>query len=145
MHHLYEYELFDLIVSRVRTGTPYIGWSAGSNITGLSISTTNDMPIIEPRSFRAFGFFPFQINPHYINLPLNGHNGETRDQRLAEFIVLNPKVPVVCMPEGTLLHLEGGSIIYKGITDGLVLSSGEGNKVKRRSITPGSILPDVLI
>jgi len=68
LHDIYELGLFEIIQQKVNSGTPYIGWSAGSNIAGKTIGTTNDMPIIEPKTFEAFGFLPFQINPHYINV-----------------------------------------------------------------------------
>ena len=73
---------------------PYAGWSAGSNMACPTIGTTNDMPIIQPESFRAIGLIPFQINPHYLDAHPEGHAGETREQRIAEYIVLNPNVYV---------------------------------------------------
>ncbi len=114
LHHLYEYELIGAISNHVKAGKPYVGWSAGSNIAGLSIGTTNDMPIIEPKSFKALGFFPFQINPHYINFRQDGHNGETRDERLHEYLKVNREATIVGLPEGSALQLEEGVLKLAG-------------------------------
>ncbi len=94
----------------VRGGKPFIGWSAGSNLACPSIRTTNDMPIVEPRSLAAMGLVPFQLNPHYTERSLARHGGETRDQRIAEFQALNPGVPVLGLREGSLLRLERGRL-----------------------------------
>lgn len=114
LHHLYEYELMDLIKTKVNSGTPYIGWSAGANIAGLTIGTTNDMPIIEPKSFKALGLFPFQINPHYLNVKAKGHNGETRDERLSEYLKVNPNALIIGLPEGTALRMEEAILTLLG-------------------------------
>ena len=95
---------------RVRGGVPYIGWSAGSNLACPTIRTTNDMPVVEPRSLAAMGLLPFQLNPHYTERSLSGHGGETRDMRIAEFLALNPGVRVLGLREGSLLRLEGGRL-----------------------------------
>lgn len=99
---------------RVRAGMPYIGWSAGSNLACPTIRTTNDMPIIWPASYEALDLVPFQINPHYTALLPPEHQGETRDDRLKEFMHLNPGVPVLGLPDGTALRLDGGRLSLLG-------------------------------
>lgn len=114
LHDLYQLQVMELIKEKIKSGTPYIGWSAGANLAGATICTSNDMPIINPGSFAALGFLPFQINPHYYNQPITGFNGETRDQRLTEFLQLNPTKQVVALPEGTALLLEEGKLKLLG-------------------------------
>lgn len=130
LHDLYHYELVKIIITKVQNGAPYISWSAGTNLTGLSIRTTNDMPILQPQSFTAFQFFPFQINPHYYNEVREDFHGETRDQRLEEFVKVNPDIPVVCLPEGTWLQAEEGNCIFEGRQQGIIMSSENGTIVR---------------
>ena len=117
-----EQNLTIAIKERVNDGTPYIGWSAGSNIAGPSIKTTNDMPIVEPPSFDALDLISFQINPHYTEKTIVGHNGESRKQRLKEFLSLNPESKIMAVPEGCYVEVMGEEIIYKGIEAGKLLS-----------------------
>lgn len=134
LHDVYHYHLFETIQKKVASGTPYIGWSAGANISGRSIATTNDMPIIQPKSFTALGFLPFQINPHYINQTMENHNGETRDQRLEEFTVLNPSVPVIGLPEGTALLLQNGTLHFTGEKEGVWFQCEPNGQPQKRTI-----------
>ena len=84
---------------------PYIGWSAGSNMACPTIKTTNDMPISEPKNFNALGLIPFQLNPHYLDANPEGHAGETREQRIEEFLVANKDMYVAGLREGCILKV----------------------------------------
>ncbi len=98
----------------VLTGTPYVGWSAGSVVATPSIATTNDMPIVDPGGFDALGLVPFQINAHYTNALPTGHQGETRNQRIAEYLTLNPAHSVLALPEGNWMEWRHGQASVQG-------------------------------
>ena len=102
--------LMQAIRRKIQSGAPYVGWSAGSNVCCPTICTTNDMPIVQPESFRAIGAVRFQINPHYLDANPDGHAGETREQRLLEFIAANPRRYAVGLREGCMLRLEDGRL-----------------------------------
>ncbi|RAX58388.1 dipeptidase E [Helicobacter monodelphidis] len=106
-HQLHKNDLVEIITKRVNEGVPYVGWSAGSNVAGATMKTTNDMPIAEPQSFNTFNIFPHQINPHFISGKPIGHNGESREERLEEFLILNQESIVYALPEGVALWLNG--------------------------------------
>lgn len=114
LNQLYNNDLINVIRKNVVNGMPFIGWSAGSNIAGPTIKTTNDMPIVEPPSFDALNVVPFQINPHYTEEILPNHGGENRIDRINEFVALNPKISVVGIPEGNLLIVEGEAVTIVG-------------------------------
>jgi dipeptidase E len=106
--------LLPLLRERAHAGMPYMGASAGANLGGPTIRTTNDMPIVQPASFAALGLVPFQINPHYLDPdPGSAHMGETREQRLREFHEENA-TPVVGLREGAWIRAEGGKIWLGG-------------------------------
>ena len=109
-----EQGLIEAIAERVNEGVPYVGWSAGSNVTCPTLCTTNDMPIVEPLSFRTMGLIPFQINPHYLDINPAGHAGETREQRIEEFIAANKSVWVAGLREGCMLKVEGDHMTLIG-------------------------------
>lgn len=109
----------------VAAGVTYIGWSAGSNIAGLSIRTTNDMPIIEPESFNALALVPFQLNPHYTDYQPPGFHGETRDQRLAEFMALDAETAILAIREGSALLVDDQQMQLLGTQAGVVFQAGE--------------------
>ena len=105
-----ENNLIDMVREKVLSGTHYIGWSAGSNLACPTIKTTNDMAIVEPDSFSAFNLIPFQINPHYLDANPAGHAGETREQRIEEFMEENPGIIVAGLREGSMFLLENNLI-----------------------------------
>lgn len=114
VHELYRNNIIDILEQKLKAGTPYLGTSAGSNICGLTMGTTNDMPIIYPPSFRTLGMVPFNINPHYLDPDDNStHMGETRETRINEFHKFNPQ-PVIGLREGSWLEVKGEEIILKG-------------------------------
>jgi dipeptidase E len=117
--------LIDVVREKVRTGTPYIGWSAGSNLACPTIRTTNDMAIVEPDSFDAFNLIPFQINPHYLDANPEGHAGETREQRIEEFIEANPGIIVAGLREGCMFVLENNKIRVIGKRKVRIFKKGE--------------------
>lgn len=111
---LYKNKVMQVLSKAVKNGIPYLGTSAGSNITGLTMQTTNDMPIIYPPSFQTLGLIPFNLNPHYLDPDLNSkHMGETRETRIKEFHSFN-SLPVLGLREGSWLDVKGDKIILKG-------------------------------
>lgn len=111
---LYKHKLMDVLAQTVKDGTPYLGSSAGSNIVGLTMQTTNDMPIVYAPDFRTLGLVPFNLNPHYLDADLQSkHMGETRETRIKEFHQFN-SIPVLGLREGSWLEVEGEKIALKG-------------------------------
>jgi dipeptidase E len=121
---LIDNDLIGVIRKKVLSGSPYVGWSAGSNVACPTIRTTNDMPVVQPNSFAAFNLIPFQINPHYTDSNPAGHAGETREQRIEEFIELNPAIYVVGLREGTMLLCENEKINLIGDKSARIFKKG---------------------
>jgi len=129
---LYDQSLIGPLRQRVAEGMPFIGSSAGSNVAGPTIKTTNDMPIVQPPSFEALGLVSFQINPHYLDPdPNSKHMGETREKRLLEFLEEND-TPVLGLREGAMARCGNGTTILKGST---------GARIFRRGLDPVETLP----
>lgn len=131
---LHQTGLMTVIREKALTGTPFIGWSAGSNIACPTLRTTNDMPIIQPESFNTLNLVPFQINPHYLDANPEGHGGETREQRINEFLVLNPEVTVVGLREATALYLDDSTLellgkramrVFNSVSEPIELKAGD--------------------
>ncbi len=121
---LYDLQLLEPIRERVRNGMPYMGSSAGTNVACPTVRTSNDMPIVEPSSLTALGVFPYQINPHYLDPDPNSHHmGETREQRLLEYLEENPG-PVIALREGAMLRVNGASIELKGARGARIFKRG---------------------
>ncbi|WP_108802339.1 dipeptidase PepE [Aquimarina sp. Aq107] len=130
---LYRNHVLEPLKQAIDTGVPYLGTSAGSNICGLTMQTTNDMPIVHPPSLKTLGIIPFNINAHYLDPdPNSTHKGETRETRIKEFHKLNPQ-PVVGLREGSWLRIRENDIQLKGELSARVF---EQNK------TPYEIKPD---
>ena len=125
VNQLYKNNLLESIKTAVNSGTPYLGTSAGSNICGLTINTTNDMPIVYPPSFKTLGLVPFNINPHYLDPdPKSTHKGETRETRIKEFHQFNTQ-PVVGLREGSWLEVKGSKIQLKGRLSARIFEHGK--------------------
>lgn len=131
---LYKNKLMDVVSQTLKNGTPYLGTSAGSNIAGLSMQTTNDMPIIYPPSFQTLGVIPFNLNPHYLDPDLQSmHMGETRETRIKEFHAFN-SVPVLGLREGSWLEVKGERIILQGeLSARLFLQNKEPQELESKS------------
>jgi dipeptidase E len=129
-------DLLAVIRHRVQRGMPYVGASAGSNLACPTIKTTNDMPIVEPPSLKALGLVSFQINPHYLDPdPNSTHMGETREQRLREFLEEND-TPVVALREGAMLRVEDGWVTLKGDAGARIFRRGQ----EPLEVRPGSVI-----
>ena len=114
LKQLYDHKLISTLKNVVENGVPYFGTSAGSNITGLTVQNTNDMPIIYPPSFNSLGFVGFNLNPHYLDPdPTSKHMGETRETRINEFHTLN-SIPVLGLREGSWLEVIGKKVMLRG-------------------------------
>ncbi len=122
---LQENDLIDLIREKVNMGTPYIGWSAGSNVACPTLRTTNDMPVVAPLSFETLNLVPFQLNPHYLDAHPENHGGETREMRINEFIIENPDIYVVGLRESTILHFENKKLSLIGDRSARIFKFGE--------------------
>lgn len=114
VYMLYKWKIMEAIRLKILSGTPYIGWSAGSNVACPSLRTTNDMPIVEPESFNTLNVIPFQINPHYLDDHFTNHGGETREQRIMEFLAVNPLIKIVGLRERTAILVEGENVELVG-------------------------------
>jgi dipeptidase E len=125
VRQLHELGLMEPIRKKVRSGAPYIGWSAGSNVACPTLRTTNDMPIVDPLGFETLGLVPFQINPHYLDVHPEGFGGETREMRIQEFIEINPDIYVLGLREATLLRLEENSLRLTGSRTARLFKKGE--------------------
>ena len=120
LSQLYKQQILVPLKEVITNGTPYLGTSAGSNICGLTMNTTNDMPIVYPPSFSTLGYVPFNINPHYLDPdPTSTHKGETRETRIKEFHKFNT-APVVGLREGSWLYVNGNTITLEGTLDARV-------------------------
>ena len=137
---LYDFQILTLIRQKVEDGMPYVGSSAGSNVAAPTIKTTNDMPIVEPPSFQALNLISFQINPHYLDPdPDSKHMGETREERILQFLEEND-TPVVSLREGAMVRREEGATILKGSTGARIFRKGR----QPIEVPPGTRLDELI-
>jgi len=137
---LYDFQILTLIREKVEDGMPYVGSSAGSNVAGPTIKTTNDMPIVEPPSFQALNLVSFQINPHYLDPdPDSKHMGETREERILQFFEEND-TPVVSLREGAMVRREEEATILKGSTGARIFRKGR----QPIEVPPGTRLDELI-
>lgn len=135
LRDLYEFGLVDVLRQRIEAGMPYMGTSAGSNVAGLSVGTSNDMPIVQPASLTALGVVPFNINPHYPTAPPDPtHKGETREDRIREFHFFNDQ-PVVALHEDGMLRIEESGVRLVGERPARIFRPGREVEV----IQPGPV------
>jgi dipeptidase E len=140
LHGLQRTGLLEPLRERVLGGMPYMGASAGTNIAAPTIMTTNDMPIVQPQSFAALNLVPFQINPHYLDpIPHLPHMGETREQRLVEFLEENDRV-VVGLREGSWLRVDGHSLRLEGRSGARIFARGRAPE----EVPPGAVLDHLM-
>jgi dipeptidase E len=141
VYMLHKLRLMEPIREKVSAGQPFLGWSAGANVACPSMKTTNDMPIIEPESFECLSLVPFQINPHFLDANPEGHGGETREQRINEFLIVNSETTVVGLRESTALRIEGRKMLLLGNRPMRIFRHGE----EPRELTPGTDASFLLI
>jgi len=122
---LYRQDLIKPLKKRLENGIPYLGTSAGSNIVGLSVKTTNDMPIVHPETLEALGMIPFNINPHYLDPdPDSKHKGETRETRIKEFHSCN-NTTVIGLREGSWISVKDKQMLLKGEFNARIFKQGK--------------------
>lgn len=141
VYMLHKLRLMEPIFEKVNGGTPFIGWSAGANVACPTMKTTNDMPVAEPESFDCLNLIPFQINPHYLDANPAGHGGETREQRILEFLVVNPEMTVVGLREATALSIEGRTMQLLGNRAMRIFQQG----TEPKEVEPGTDVSFLLI
>jgi len=137
---LQDHKLMEVIRNEALVGKPFLGWSAGSNVATPSIKTTNDMPIVQPFNFDALNLIPFQINPHFLDSHPGSFMGETREQRIMEFITENPSAYVAGLREGSALTVDGDTVELLGPNPVRIFKKGE----NPREINPGDPLSFLL-
>jgi dipeptidase E len=135
LHEVQRRGLLAPLRARIAAGASYLGWSAGANLACPTIRTTNDMPIVATEGLGALGLVPFQINPHYLEVRAEGFHGETREQRLAELLALDPTVTVVGLREGSALRVTAQRVELWGPHPARLFRAG----AAPRELPPGAL------